>query len=79
MNTYIDRSGGDSNSHLAVLIDTKTKLIELGKILTVARLKDKRFQVFQREYRQPGLLCTPRNFAQSSKFLGKNIYIFGTN
>jgi hypothetical protein len=27
-------------------------------------------------YRQPGLLCTPRNFAQSSKFLEKNI--FGT-
>jgi hypothetical protein len=23
-------------------------------------------------YRQPGLLCTPRNFAQSSKFLGQN-------
>jgi hypothetical protein len=22
-------------------------------------------------YRQPGLLCTPRNFAQSSKFLGE--------
>jgi hypothetical protein len=22
-------------------------------------------------YRQPGLLCTSRNFAQSSKFLGK--------
>jgi hypothetical protein len=27
--------------------------------------------------RQPGLLCTPRNFAQSSKFLGKK-YFFGT-
>jgi hypothetical protein len=23
------------------------------------------------EYRQPGLLCTPQNFAQSSEFLGK--------
>ncbi len=27
-------------------------------------------------YRQPGLLCTPRNFAQSSKFYGKE-YFFG--
>jgi hypothetical protein len=26
-----------------------------------------------RTYRQPGLLCTPRNIAQSSKFLGKKI------
>jgi hypothetical protein len=25
-------------------------------------------------YRQPGLLCTPRNFAQISKLLGKNIF-----
>jgi hypothetical protein len=25
-------------------------------------------------YRQPGLLCTPQNFAQSSKFLGKKIF-----
>jgi hypothetical protein len=25
-------------------------------------------------YRQPGLLCTPRNLAQSSKCLGKNIF-----
>ncbi len=25
---------------------------------------------------KPGLLCTPQNFARSSKFLGKNI--FGT-
>ncbi len=28
-------------------------------------------------YRQPGLLCTPRNFAQSSTFLGKKKF-FGT-
>jgi hypothetical protein len=28
-------------------------------------------------YRQPGLLCTPRNFAQNSKILGKNLF-FGT-
>jgi hypothetical protein len=28
-------------------------------------------------YRQAGLLCTPQNFAQSSKFLGKKIF-FGT-
>jgi hypothetical protein len=28
-------------------------------------------------YRQPGLVCTPQNFAPSSKFLGK-IKIFGT-
>jgi hypothetical protein len=27
-------------------------------------------------YHQPGLLCIPRNFAQSSKFLGKNIFWF---
>jgi hypothetical protein len=27
-------------------------------------------------YRQPGLLCTPQNFARSSKLSGKNI--FGT-
>jgi hypothetical protein len=27
-------------------------------------------------YRQPGLLCTPQNFAQSSKFLEKKV--FGT-
>jgi hypothetical protein len=27
-------------------------------------------------YRQPGLLCTPRNLARSSKFLGKNIFWF---
>ncbi len=27
-------------------------------------------------YRQPGLLCTPRNFAQSSKFLGKKKYFW---
>jgi hypothetical protein len=26
-------------------------------------------------YRQPGLLCTPQNFAQSSKFLGKKIFV----
>ncbi len=26
------------------------------------------------KYRQPGLLCTPRNFAQSSKFLGKKYF-----
>jgi hypothetical protein len=25
-------------------------------------------------FRQPGLLCTPRNFAQSSKLLEKNIF-----
>jgi hypothetical protein len=29
-------------------------------------------------YRQPGLLCTPQNFAPSSKFLEKKIF-FGTN
>ncbi len=29
------------------------------------------------KYRQPGLLCTPQNFAQSSMFLGKKIF-FGT-
>jgi hypothetical protein len=28
-------------------------------------------------YRQPGLLCTPQNSAQSSKILGKKIF-FGT-
>jgi hypothetical protein len=28
------------------------------------------------EYRQPGLLCTPWNFAQSVKFLGKNIFCY---
>jgi hypothetical protein len=28
-------------------------------------------------HRQPGLLCTPRNFAQSSKFFRKKIF-FGT-
>jgi hypothetical protein len=26
-------------------------------------------------YPQPGLLCTPQNFAQSSKFFGKKIFI----
>jgi hypothetical protein len=26
-------------------------------------------------YRQPGLLCTPRNFARSSKFLGKKYFL----
>ncbi len=28
--------------------------------------------LWSNNYRQPGLLCTPRNFAQSLKFLGKN-------
>ncbi len=28
------------------------------------------------EYRQPGLLCTPQNFALSSKYLGKNIFSY---
>jgi hypothetical protein len=28
-------------------------------------------------YRQPGLLCTPQNFAQSPKFLRKKFF-FGT-
>ncbi len=27
------------------------------------------------QYRQPGLLCTPRNFAQSSKLLGKQYFL----
>jgi hypothetical protein len=27
------------------------------------------------KYRQPGLLCTPRNFAQSSNFLGKKYFL----
>jgi hypothetical protein len=27
-------------------------------------------------YRQPGLLRTPQNFSQSSKFLGKNIFFW---
>jgi hypothetical protein len=29
---------------------------------------------FTRTYRQPGLLCTPQNFAQTSKFLVKKIF-----
>jgi hypothetical protein len=28
-----------------------------------------------REYRQPGLLCTPQNFAQSSKFFKKKEFL----
>ncbi len=27
-------------------------------------------------YRQPGLLCTPQNFAPSSKFLGKKNFFW---
>ncbi len=29
---------------------------------------------YHKEYRHPGLLCTPQNFAQSSKFLGRNLF-----
>jgi hypothetical protein len=28
----------------------------------------------KRSFRLPGLLCTPQNFAQSSKFLGTKIF-----
>ncbi len=35
-------------------------------------------QPLKQIYRQPGLLFTPRNFAQSSKFLGKKKKLFGT-
>ncbi len=41
-----------------------------GKISVLLRLLPKRYW----KYREPGLLCTPQNFAQSSKFLGKNIF-----
>jgi hypothetical protein len=33
------------------------------------------FVIFLRSYRQPGLLCTPRNFARSSKFLRKQYFL----
>jgi hypothetical protein len=41
-------------------------------------LGDLRFQAsvyYEPSASKPGLLCTPRNFAQSSKFLGKQIFV----
>jgi hypothetical protein len=62
----------------SVYVDPNQPLLHLARRHTEARIAHKKCGWTKKlknkaGYGQPGLLCTPRNFAQSSKFLGKKL------
>ncbi len=49
-------------------------MVNCTHVASIAVLRPNLGESYDGKYRQPGLLCTPQNFAPSSKILGKEIF-----